>query len=113
MSYVTFPTVQTIINGVSQDIRQQLSALPGVQQNALVDYTNRVHKQILRFSRWNFLLSEPMYFLTQLGQSTYWVGPKGQGPAGSVDTGLNLPDCDKFKKDSIVDLSNQTALKWL
>jgi hypothetical protein len=113
MSYVTFPTVQTIINGVSQDIRLQLSASTTPQQSILVDYTNRIHKQMLRFSRWQFLLSEPLYFLTQTGQSTYWLGPKGQGPAGSVDTGLNLPDIDKFKKDSIVDLSNQTALKWL
>lgn len=113
MSYVTFPTVQTIINGVSQDIRQQLSATSQPGEAILIDYTNRIHKQMLRFSRWGFLLSEPQFFLTQMGQSSYWVGPRGQAPAGCVDTGLNLPDVDKFKKDSIVDLSNQTNLKWL
>lgn len=113
MSYVTFPTVQTIINGVSQDIRQQLAATSQPGEAILVDYTNRTHKQMLRFSRWGFLLSEPQFFLTQMGQSSYWVGPRGQAPPGCVDTGLNLPDVDKFKKDSIVDLSNQTNLKWL
>jgi hypothetical protein len=120
LSYVTFPTVQTIINGVSQDIRTQLSALSGTpgtlnatQQSILVDYTNRVHKQMLRFSRWAFLLSEPQFFLTQKGQSVYWIGPKGQAPPGCVDTGLNFPDVDKIKKDSVSDLSNQANLKWL
>lgn len=113
MSYVTFPTVQTIINGVAQDIRQQLSSTATPGQSILVDYTNRVHKQMLRYSRWQFLLSEPLYFRTEKGQSAYWVGPKGAGPAGTVDTGLNLPDVDKYKKDSIVDLSNQTTLKFL
>ena len=113
MSYTTFPTVETIINGVSQDIRLQLSATAQPGEGILIDYTNRVHKQMLRFSRWGFLLSEPLFFLTQKGQSSYWVGPKGQAPPGCVDTGLNLVDVDKFKKDSIVDLSNLTALKWL
>jgi|SRR5919109_245734 hypothetical protein len=114
MSYVTFPTVQTIINGVSQDVRTQLSANPATAgQPILIDYVNRTHKQMLRFSRWRFLNSEPLFFLTQKGQSVYWLGPKGQGPAGSVDTGLNLQDVQNIKKDSVVDLSNQKPLKWL
>jgi hypothetical protein len=114
VSYVTFPTVQNIIDGVSQDIRTQLSSKVNTAgQPVLIDYTNRVHKQMLRFSRWGFLKSEPLYFLTNLGQSVYWLGPKGTGPAGAVDTGLNLIDVDKIKKDSIYDLSNQQSLKWL
>lgn len=114
MSYVTFPSVQTIINGVSQDIRQQLSSNPATAgQPILIDYTNRIHKQMLRFSRWGFLLSEPQFFLTQKGQSSYWIGPKGQAPPGCVDTGLNFQDVDKIKKDSVTDLSNQVNLKWL
>jgi hypothetical protein len=48
-----------------------------------------------------------------MGQSNYWIGPVGQGPMGVVDTLLNLPDVYQFKKDSVFDLSNQTALKWL
>ena len=114
MSYVTFPQVSDVINKVSQDVRNQLSAQIGTSgQPVLIDYTNRIHKQILRFSRWNFLKSEPQYFLTNLGQSSYWVGPVGTGPAGTVETNLNLPDVYQFKKDSVMDLSNQQALKWL
>jgi hypothetical protein len=114
MAYTTFPSVQNVIDGVSQDVRNQLSAQLGTTgQPVLIDYTNRIHKQMLRFSRWNFLKSEPQYFLTNLGQSSYWVGPQGQGPAGTVETQLNLPDVYQFKKDSVMDLSNQQALKWL
>lgn len=114
MAYTSFPQVADVINGVSQDVRQQLSALINTSgQPILIDYTNRVHKQMLRFSRWNFLKSEPLYFLTNLGQSSYWVGPVGQGPAGTVETNLNLTDVYQFKKDSVMDLSNQQELKWL
>lgn len=114
MAYTTFPKVADVINGVSQDVRNQLSALINTTgQPILIDYTNRIHKAMLRFSRWNFLKSEPQYFLTQMGQSTYWVGPVGQGPAGVVETSLGLPDVYQFKKDSVMDLSNQKALKWL
>jgi hypothetical protein len=114
VAYNTFPQVSDIINGVSQDVRNQLSALVGTSgQPVLIDYTNRIHKQILRFSRWTFLKSEPLYFLTQMGQSSYWVGPTGTGNPGTVETALNLPDVYQFKKDSVMDLSNQQALKWL
>ncbi len=114
MAYTTFPKVSDVINGVSQDVRNQLSAQVGTSgQPVLIDYTNRIHRQILRFSRWPFLKSEPLYFLTQLGQSSYWVGPTGTGPSGTVETNLNLSDVYQFKKDSVMDLSNQQALKWL
>jgi len=112
--YTNFPSVNDILNGVSQDIRQQLlndSTTPG--QAILIDYTNRTHKQMLRFSRWGFLLSEPQYFVTEYGQSNYWLGASGQAPAGFVDTGLNLIDVDKIKKDSVIDISNLRALKWM
>jgi hypothetical protein len=116
MSYITFPTVQNVIDAVSQDIRTQLASKvgsPQAQISALIDYTNRISKQLLRFSRWGFLKSEPLFFVTQLGQSFYWLGAKGQGPAGTVDTGLNLSDVYLIKKDSVNDLSNQQPLKWL
>ncbi len=114
MAYNTFPKVSDVINGVSQDVRNQLSSQFGTAgQPVLIDYTNRIHKQMLRFSRWPFLKSEPQYFLTDMGQSSYWVGPVGTGPAGTVETGLNLLDVYQFKKDSVMDLSNQQALKWL
>jgi hypothetical protein len=114
VSYVTFPKVSDVINGVSQDIRNQLSASASTAgQPILIDYTNRTHKGMLRFSRWGFLLSQDQFFITLQGESQYWLGPKGQGPPGTVDTGLNLQDMDKIKKDSVVDLSNVRGLKWL
>lgn len=113
MPYTNFPTVQDILNEVSQDVRQQLAATVGTPgQPILIDYTNRVHKEMLRFSRWDFLRSVPQYFITEKGQSKYWIGPTGSAPAGTVDTLLNLPDVDKIKKDSVVDISNMRELQW-
>lgn len=115
MPYNNFPQVTDIITAVNQDVRQQLSggatADPG--KSILIDFTNRIHKQMLRFSRWGFLLSDPVYFITDTGQSRYWLGTSGDVPPGLVDTGLELLDVDKIKKDSVVDISNLRALKWL
>lgn len=112
MSYVTFPFVSDVLSAVSQDIRDQLSATAGPGQNILIDYTNRVHKAMLRFSRWPFVLSEPQYFLTEYGQTSYWLGPMGSAPPGCVDTLLNLPDVDKVRRDSVLDITNLRELKW-
>ncbi len=113
MPYTNFPHVSDILAGVSQDIRLQLSATVDPGKTILIDYTNRVHKQVLRFSRWTFLLSLPQYFLTEQGQSKYWLGSPALVPAGVVDSGLNLSDVDKIKKDSVLDVSNVRQLKWL
>ena len=107
-------TVQNIIDAVSQDIRSQLdSKLAGAQQSALIDWTNRVTNEILRWSNWPFMESIPYYFMTSKGQTDYWVGPKGQGPVDTIDTGLNLRDLYKVERDSVRDMSNMRALKWL
>lgn len=113
MSYVTFPQVSDIMNGVSQDVRQQLSATANPGEAILIDYTDRIQKAMLRFSRWPFLLSEPQYFLTQEGQSNYWLGPNGAEKPGCVVTKLNLTDVDKIKKDSVIDISNVKQLAQL
>jgi hypothetical protein len=106
-------TVQNVIDGVSQDIRQQLSSTTAPGQAILVDYCNRIHKQMLRFSRWGFLKSQPQYFITLKGQTDYWIGPKGQAGPGQVDTGLNLLDVDRIKKDQVLDMSNTRKLQSL
>jgi hypothetical protein len=62
-------------------------------------------------SRWIFLQSAPQQFMTQLGQSNYWVGPVGQGPIGVFDTGLNLSNLGPIKTDSFYDRSNFRLLK--
>lgn len=114
MAYNNFSSVGNIIDKVSQDVRTQLSALantPG--QPILIDYVNRTHKQVLRFSRWGFLLSEPLYFMTAFGQTDYWIGPNNAISGAKVNTGLNLIDVDKIKKDEVRDYSNDSALKPL
>lgn len=119
MSYVSYPQVQDIMNGVSQDIHSQLAATIPVGQTSnpgpaiLIDYTNRVHKQVLRFSRWTFLSSDFLYFLTDRGQNKYWLGLAQDQPPGTVDTGLHLSDVDKLNKQEVYDISNLRQLKWL
>lgn len=113
MAYTTFPQVQDIMNGVSTDIHSQLSTSAQPGQGILIDYVNRVHKQVLRFSRWTFLSSDFLYFLTDRGQSKYWLGEAQDQPPGTVDTGLHLTDVDKIKKDDVYDITNLRAIKWL
>jgi hypothetical protein len=116
LAYNQFSTVNTIIGKVSTDLRNQLSALSSsatqtTQQSILIDYVNRTHKQMLRFSRWGFLLSEVQYFMTSFGQTDYWLGPVQALPPSMVDTGLHLSDVDKIKNDEVRDFSNDRTLK--
>jgi hypothetical protein len=113
MPYTTFPQVQDILNGTSQDIHSQLSPTTNPGQGILIDYTNRVHKQVLRFSRWTFLSSDFLFFLTDRGQTKYWLGAAADQPPGTVDTGLHLTDVDKVNKQEVYDITNLRELKWL
>lgn len=106
-------TVQNVIDAVSQDIRKQLSSTVTPGQSILIDYTNRIHKQMLRFSRWGFILSEPQYFMTVKGQTDYWLGTANGEGAGQVDTGLNLNDVDRMMLNSVRDMSNNGQLEGL
>lgn len=106
--------VQSLINSVSQDCRSQLNAATaGGAQTALIDYLDRVHKEVLRWSNWDFMLSTPVYFLTSQGQTDYFIGPTGDRSPATVQTNLNLPDVDRIRKDSVYDYSNFRELKWL
>lgn len=111
--YTTFSSVQDIIDKVSQDVRSQLSASADPGMPILIDYVNRTHKEMLRFSRWGFLLSEVQYFMTAFGQTDYWIGPAQGLPPYMVDSGLHLIDVDKIKKDEVRDFSNDKTLKPL
>jgi hypothetical protein len=106
-------TVQDVINKVSQDTRLQLSSTQAPGLNILIDYTNRIHKQVLRFSRWPFMLSEPQYFMTSKGQTDYWIGPNNALPINLVPTSLDLKDVAIIKKDSVRDISNDRPLKFV
>src|SRR6266702_745714 len=104
-------TAQSVINSVAQDVRQTLSATdPTNGQLTLLDYVDRISKEMLRASRWVFLLSTPRQFMTQLGVTNYWIGPTGTGPANAFDTGLNLSNLRIIKPKSVYDRSNFTAL---
>jgi hypothetical protein len=99
-------TVQDVISASAQDIRQVLSgtAVPG--QTILIDYCNRIHLDLLRWSRWRFLLANVQRFVTVLGQTDYYVGDITQVPSGTSNTGLNLTDIGFVKKDSVFDRTN-------
>jgi len=99
-------TAQDIISGASQDLRSQL----GTNSTILLDYVDRIHKEILRYSRWQFLLSDIQQFITEPGVTDYWIGATGSNPQGSVDTLLNLTDVFRIKEDSILDRSNNQPL---
>lgn len=113
MGYNSFSQVSVALGKVSQDIRSLLSGTANPGQAILIDYVDRIQKQMLRFSRWGFLLSEPQYFMTTFGQTDYWLGPANTLPVGLVDTTLHLTDVDKLKKNEVRDFSNNKPLKPL
>jgi hypothetical protein len=109
--FSTTTTAQTILNSVAQDVRQTLSATdPTNGQGTLLDYVSRVSLEMLRASRWVFLLSPIQQFYTQLGVTNYWVGSTGGAPPGAYDTGLNIANLRIVKPKSVYDYSNFTAL---
>lgn len=98
-------TVQNIIDIVVRDASRELAGeLP-----QLIDWTNRIHLEILRRSRWEFLRSDANYFMTRKGVTDYFIGV-GSQPAGTYNTGLGLADVDYIKKDSVIDRSNSVIL---
>src|SRR5437867_12353517 len=102
-------TVQQIMDRVAQDVRQTLDSNTAPGSTTLLDYCNRVSLEMLRTSRWLFLLSPVKQFVTQEGVSNYWIGASGSAPAGSFDTGLNLTDLRLIKPKSVLDRSNYRA----
>jgi hypothetical protein len=109
-------TVGTVISCASQESRGVLNpnagATQAVDSQILIDYTNRISLDLLRHSRYQFLVSAPVSFTTVASQSggvlnnQYWVGPAGAAPPGIIDTGLNLIDFDIVKRDTVIDYTN-------
>lgn len=109
--FSTTTTAQDIMDSVAQDVRQTLSSTdPTNGQATLLDYVDRVSKELLRASRWVFLLSPVQQFMTQLGVTSYWVGPLGTGPINAYDTGLSISNLRIVKPKSFYDRTNFTAL---
>lgn len=108
----TTTTAQMIMNRVAQDVRQTLSAATLPDANTLLDYVDRVSFEILRASRWDFLISDELRFVTTLGVTDYWIGPApvpATAPT-SVDTLLHLPDVDYIQHEGVMDESNFHSL---
>lgn len=110
--FQTTTTAQSVIDSVSQDVRRTLSStdttLPDI--GILLDYLDRVSFEMLRSSKWIFLLGPPQQFVTQLGVTDYWIGPNQTGPLNAYDTGLNLGDIRIVKPNSVLDRSNFRSL---
>lgn len=110
--FQTTTTAQDVMDSVSQDVRKTLSATditlddPGI----LLDYVNRVSFEMLRSSKWIFLLGPVQQFVTQLGVTDYWIGPNQTGPLSAYDTGLDLVDLRFIAPKSVVDRSNFRTL---
>jgi hypothetical protein len=102
----TYSTAQTVINDAAQDVQNLL----GPEHPALLTYTNRVHMEILKVSRWVFLLSAPQRFLTIKGQTDYWIGPTASCPNYQVNTGLNLSNVEFIQPGTVLDRSNFRSL---
>lgn len=106
----TTTTVQQVIDGTSQDIRQVLDSSVPAQASILTNFCDRISLQMLRASNWQFLLSEPQQFITQLNVTDYWIGSAGENALGQADTGLGLTDLRSIRWDSVFDRSNNVRL---
>jgi|SRR5581483_8226037 len=106
-------TAQTVLNSVSQDMRQLISASANADATLLLDYVNRIQLDLLRFSPWTFNVSNVKRFITEPLRTDYWLGATGSNLAGTVDTGLNLSDLGRIRKDSVMDRSNYVPLDWV
>lgn len=101
-------TGQNIVDAVSSDIRGIL-ANSGTDATIILGWVDRIHKQILRVSRWRFLLSAVQTFTTSVGTADYYFGTGSPG-AGAVNTGLNLSDVEFIKARSVIDRTNDKRL---
>lgn len=104
--FTTSTTAQNIMDAVARDVRQSISSTATPDSVILLDYVNRVSEELLRASKFIFLLSAPQQFITQLNVSSYWVGPNQTGPLDAYDTSLNLTDLRIVKPKSVIDRSN-------
>jgi hypothetical protein len=104
----TTTTAATIIAKASQDARKLVDN--SADATLLVDYVDRIHKELLRLSRFRWLLSGVQQFSTADGVTDYWIGPTADLPGGMTDTGLNLSDVYTIKRGTVFDRTNYQQL---
>jgi hypothetical protein len=99
-------TVQQIVTSATTDIMNQI----GTNHPILLDYCNRISYDMLRATKWDFLLSDVQSFITRQGVTSYWIGALGQAPQGTYDTGLNITNIKWVQHGSVYDRSNYLEL---
>jgi hypothetical protein len=99
-------TVQQIVTSVQTDVQNQI----GPNHPMLLDFSNRISLDILRSTKWDFLLSDVQSFITRQGVTAYWIGASGANPPGTFDTGLNITNMKWVQHGSVYDRSNYTTL---
>lgn len=97
-----------IISRVKEDLKDTFTASGST--SVLIDYIDRVQKMILSRRRWKWMMSAPKRFITERGQTQYWIGQSGSSSAGQVDTGLNLLDVRQVKQGSVLSRSGYVTL---
>lgn len=101
-------TAATIVTQVQRDLQERFDT--GPRNNLLVDYTNRIQQDILSRRKWDWMQSTAYRFITERGQTEYWIGPSGSEDDGIVDTGLNLSDVGQVKKGHVYNRSRWTEI---
>lgn len=101
-------TVGTVLDLVSEDLREQFATSGST--SILIDYTNRIQQMLLGRRRWKWMLSATKRFITERGQSDYWIGTTGSQAAGQVDTLLNLTDVGQVRQGSVLSRSGFAPL---
>lgn len=89
-------TVQDVLDASQADMVN----LIGQSNPAIISMINRVHLDLLRHSRWKFLLSDPVKFTATVGSSDYLIA-SGVAATGVIDTGLQLSDLDIIKPNDV------------
>lgn len=93
-------TVQNILDRCQEDLQELFTASGST--SVLIEYTNRIQQMILNRRRWDWMVSTPQKFITERGQTQYWIGATGSVSAGQVNTGLNLSDVRRVVQGSAI-----------
>lgn len=101
-------TVGDYLASISRDLRYQIGT-DGADGDLLLDYLNRTQMELLRWSRWQFLLSPVQGFYTVPGITDYWLGVQA-APPGSADTGLNISNMGPIKRGEVFDRTSYRNL---
>ena len=100
--------VSAILAQAARDMMNRV----GTNHAAAIDYCNRAQKDIIDTSNWDFMLAARKRFVTELGRTDYWVGTGSPTEGtGYVTTGLNITDLQRFKKNTLRDISNGKILQ--